>query len=106
MWYAPVRQLKTSRMLLHSEGRRDSGSRVIDRVTELGKSSDRFPGRSGSGVAWMNSKCLDPMRDSHSTPMAGFVADGQTVCILVAELNSDVARAVARTSLKLIGAVT
>lgn len=54
-------------------------------------------------MAWMNSKCLDPMRDSHSTPMAGFVADGQTVCILVAELNNDVARAVAGTSLKLIG---
>lgn len=95
-------------MLLHirSESRRDSGSRVIDQVTELGKSSDRSQRRSGSGVAWMNSKCLDPMRDSHSTPMAGFVADGQTVCILVAELNNDVARAVAGTSLELIGRVT
>jgi len=46
----------------------------------------------------MNSEWSDPMRASHSTPMAGFVADGQTVWILVAELNNAVARAVAVTA--------
>lgn len=37
------------------------------------------------------------MRASHSTPMAGLLAD---VCLVVVELNNGIARAIAATSVK------
>jgi hypothetical protein len=49
----------------------------------------------------MKTKCLDPMRECHSTRMAGLLADGQTVCILVKELNNGAGHAVGVTTVEL-----